>query len=213
MERVYKREGLLFKILPCLLITMYALMCLFGSTVCAVDVTVDDDTYILPNEINTKKYILIYNRKISGTNYVTVIASDDEFHYQANYAYNQGAIISNNDNKFKYLYIFNNNDLYKISDISFYSDSSCLNGAFSDYLDTIAFCNFDLKNVDGDVVFPKASQELAKKTILTTQITSVDFSQVLQEVLQILLIVLPVAILLIALMKAIKLLFQVLRNA
>lgn len=35
MERVYKREGILFKILPCLLITMYAVMCLIGSYVCA----------------------------------------------------------------------------------------------------------------------------------------------------------------------------------
>lgn len=35
MERVYKRESILFKILPCLLIAMYAVMCLYGSTVCA----------------------------------------------------------------------------------------------------------------------------------------------------------------------------------
>lgn len=37
MEKVYENNSILFKILPCLLIAMYAVMCLFGSTVCAAD--------------------------------------------------------------------------------------------------------------------------------------------------------------------------------
>ena len=212
MERVYKREGILFKILPCLLIAMYAIMCLYGSTVCATDIVVDDNSYTLPTEISGKKYIVVYQRNVAGINYITVIASDDEFHYQPNFAYGQGAIISNTETKFKYLYVFSNDDLYKISDVSYYSDTLNVNGSFCDNSEQITCCNFDLKDNDGNVVFQGASQELAT-TIISTQITSVDFSQVLTEVLQILLIALPVVILVIALTKAISLLFQVLRNA
>lgn len=212
MERVYKREGILFKILPCLLIAMYVIMCLYGSTVCATDIVVDDNSYTLSTEISKKKYIVIYQKILYGTNYINIIASNDEFHYQSNFAFGDGAIISNTDTKFKYLYVFSNDDLYKISDISYYRDTSTVYGAPFDNLEQITYCNFDLKDNDGNVVFQGASQELAT-TMISTQITSVDFSQVLAEVLQILLIALPVVILVIALTKAISLLFQVLRNA
>ena len=37
MEKIYKNNNILFKIMPCLLIAMYAIMCLFGSYVCAAN--------------------------------------------------------------------------------------------------------------------------------------------------------------------------------
>lgn len=41
MEKVYENNNILYKILSCLLIAMYAVMCLYGSTVCATDDSFD----------------------------------------------------------------------------------------------------------------------------------------------------------------------------
>ena len=186
MEKVYENNNILFKILPCLLIAMYAVMCLYGSTVCATDVTVDDYTYTLPIEISNKKYVLIYKENYN----VIIFASDDEFHYQANYNFNQGAIISNTTNNMKYLNVFSKNDLYKISDISFYSNTSCLNGAPVDKFDTITFCNFDLKDKDGNVVFQGASPELAGVTIPAIQ----SAEEIPQAIIKTMKVVIPVGL-------------------
>lgn len=58
MERVYKREGILFKILPCLLIAMYAIMCLFGSYVCAAN---NEDIKTVYCEVLDHNFELKYN--------------------------------------------------------------------------------------------------------------------------------------------------------
>lgn len=58
MERVYKREGILFKILPCLLIAMYAVMCLLGSYVCAAD---NEDIKTVYCEVLDHNFELKYN--------------------------------------------------------------------------------------------------------------------------------------------------------
>ena len=84
MERVYKRGGILFKILPCLLIAMYAVMCLYGSTVCAAsslplaeDFSFDYDkksliyqgnSYRINNEILSFKYVVILPSVSSSAN-------------------------------------------------------------------------------------------------------------------------------------------------
>lgn len=55
MEQVYKKTGILFKILPCMLIAMYVVMCLFGASVFAVDYK--DATY----DSSTRS--IVYNSK------------------------------------------------------------------------------------------------------------------------------------------------------
>lgn len=63
MKCVYKSEGILFKILPCLLIAMYAVMCLYGSTVHAASYTCEQfpkNTIITPEIYDNAKYHVIY---------------------------------------------------------------------------------------------------------------------------------------------------------
>ena len=76
--------------------------------------------------------------------------------------------------------------------------------------DVVISSNYDLKKVNGDLVFQPAPH---KEGILTPIATSMDFSQVMTEVLQILPMMLLILISLIGLMKAIKLLFKVLRQS
>lgn len=70
--------------------------------------------------------------------------------------------------------------------------------------------NTTIKDVGGNVVFPQAPQEGAT---IAGLMTSIDFSMVLAEVLKMLPTILIVLIGLIALMKAIKLLYSIFRNA
>lgn len=250
MERVYKREGILFKILPCLLIAMCLIMCLYGSTVCAAD---DSFDYSMRYK-NKVVYFdsLNWSKDISNT-----IGDLHLFIFTTPYRspstpakYSIDFYVSNTPNVY---FKFENNkleisttdgtcvccsvglsgrdtdlvtlenifgrglednvkELNKSSDTSYYRS---IDYSFSLDKSEFLFAG-DMNVIDkstNDLLFQGASQELAKTTMISTQITSVDFSQVLQEVLQTLLIALPVVILVIALMKAIKLLFQVLRSA
>lgn len=231
MERVYKREGILFKILPCLLIAMYAIMCLIGSSVQATGneayifdydnhtVTYDNKTYKINDDIFSKKYICFTT---NGGLSISVFCSDYPFYVDGS-AYSSTSdkyytVRSYDENKF-YYYTFTSSNMHNVLpylqswDLSHYSTTTGISSSFKFGPEYTYLSNFDIKDENDEVVFQGASQELAKTTMISTQITSVDFSQVLTEVLQILLIALPVAILVIALMKAIKLLFQVLRNA
>ncbi len=63
MEKVYEKEGILFKILSCIFIAIYIVMCLFGSFVFASDsdtITYTNSNgikYVLPSEYAEYKYI------------------------------------------------------------------------------------------------------------------------------------------------------------
>ena len=78
MEQVYKKTGILFKILPCMLIAMYVVMCLFGASVFATDtenesvLSFDNKTstfsyqsvsYQLPGDVANMKYKLIFHKE------------------------------------------------------------------------------------------------------------------------------------------------------
>lgn len=116
MERVYKRDGILFKILPCLLIAMYAVMCLFGSYVCAADnediktvyCELLDYNFELKGNIfnnNNVKYMLItsnqtYNKRdLVGFYFIVYdgIAYYDEnnqvFHFKNSHVYSVNSVI------------------------------------------------------------------------------------------------------------------------
>lgn len=245
MERVYKREGILFKIFPCLLITMYVIMCLYGSTVCATDVSNDEiliksdfmDDFSIPKPPsdlyyaffifsyvkNDYRFIAYYSfSPLSFSTYSDengnhiAVTSDSDITSSGSSVGDKGIFISNmqsiNYTKIKNILI-NKEDSWASPSQRFDLKNDSSGGDITD-LAFVSSTNVKLV-LDGNYkwVFQGASQELAKTTMISTQITSVDFSQVLQEVLQTLLIALPVVILVIALMKAIKLLFQVLRKA
>lgn len=245
MERVYKIEGILFKILPCLLIAMYAVMCLFGSYVCAADVSNDEilikpdfmDDFSIPKPPSDLYYAFFVYLYGNGSYYCSyyfsfsplsfstysdengnhiAVTSDSDITSSGFSVGDKGIFISNmqsiNYTKIKNILI-NKEDSWASPSQRFDLKNSSSDGDITD-LAFVSSTNVKLV-LDGNYkwVFQEASQELAKTTMISTQITSVDFSQVLTEVLQILLIALPVVILVIALTKAIKLLFQVLRNA
>ena len=216
MERVYKREGILFKILPCLLIAMYVVMCLYGSTVCATDVTVNGNTYTLNEEISNFKYI----STVQVENYFYILCSNSAFGFFKDGTYSDGTTVwrIGFKNKEDYIYF---NTVYSLSKIPLYtlqdfdraySCSSPFSNPAKWQTGKNTMSTFDLKDDDGNVVFQGASQE-ALATIIRPQVEGIQLQEILQEIIQILPVILVVIVALIAIRKAIHLLLRVLRNS
>lgn len=91
-------------------------------------------------------------------------------------------------------------------------ESHDISGSSFSSASTFVFSTFDIKDTDGNLVFQAAPQE-GEQTMILTKITSVDFSQVMMEVLAMLPILLVVLIGLLALRKAIQLLLKTLRQS
>lgn len=93
MEQVYRKKGILFKLLPCLLITMYALMCLYGSNVYAA--TISTGRYgtdiITPSVYDEAKYhFIVIDKTIYDTTaylYYSDFPIEVVLHYNENYGY------------------------------------------------------------------------------------------------------------------------------
>lgn len=242
MYQVYKKTGILFKILPCFLIVMYIVMILYGTSVYAAStqqVNLPDDVINInfDDGFDDYKYygVLVYACPVSNGSYAGsyfvyasnsipyisgvkylqdtneiyryTLTCDEEFFYLSAYGGISPLIYDGSTLEFSELYLGTSGvkvDLITTNDLIFTDEQR------EQTVITSTF-NFDLKDVEGNLVFPGATQEVA--TVIPEKITSVDFSQVLQEVLGILLILLPVVILVISLMKAIKLLLRVLHQA
>lgn len=246
MERVYKRESIIFKLLPCMLITMYAVMCLIGSYVCAASNKIYHcEPLNYDFTLNANATFDSHNVKFLLYSYIYTIDSTNETNIAFYPIFYTGTAYFDKDNQ--KLHIKNGScyrmlmsriyDESNLEDIAEYFQTTCDEDFptrdfswladeqyFEEDIVVLLYQNgcttksyyaigsdsvYDYTKPD-DVVFHPASQELA--TLITPQITSINFSLVLQEVLQTLLIVLPVVIFLIALMKAIKLLLRVLQN-
>lgn len=77
----------------------------------------------------------------------------------------------------------------------------------------VCYANYDVHDIyTGNLLFQGAPQEEALAGAVTSAVKLIDFSTVLQEVLEMLPIILLILIGLIALMKAINLLFSIFRN-
>lgn len=258
MERVYKKNTIMMKILPCMMIAMFVVMCISAPFVHASEeivdgfnVTVGENEFFLPKvPAGIKNYIISYYSPTSSEHrfYLIPIKDDDidsffmwdtnkdgsryrpaitknikytvtEFIYRngspnrADWAIGYSDISVNDTSWGFYSFGVNGGDFYP-------------NGVPSyDRTSILLYSSFDLKDNKGNVVFQKTplveppqeeiqgGQEQTQETILSTQITSVDFSQVIREVLQMLPIILAIVIGLLALRKAIRLLLQTLRKA
>lgn len=233
MERVYKREGILFKILPCLLIAMYVVMCLFGSYVCAAD---KEDVYEIENmgtinisNPNNYYYLISMLKDSSGSYFVKLVISKSpivnsrQFSASGSYFYE---VTSEDKSQIKYSNMDSLGTLKEAvsqintvlsKDFSDIPKSPYLSGNYAqlprgeNYAASAQICNYDVKNISGEVVFQGARQELA--TIIRPQVEGIQLQEILQEIIQILPVILVVIVALIAIRKAIRLLLRVLRNS
>lgn len=229
MERVYKREGILFKILPCLLIAMYAIMCLFGSSVFAVSSKEINYTYF----DGSNEHITITNDNILSHKYFFVVNGP---YYSGSMAYEYFVIASDSpnitftilkdsyerygfkvecDSSIYYSYVTaSSNSLLveKLKSVILEEKNSPFSYGFNQREGySFGYSNTDIYNNSGDLVFQGASQALA--TQIKTQVQGIQLQEVIQEIIQILPIILVVVVALIAIRKAILLLLKVLRNS
>lgn len=219
MERVYKRNGILFKVLPCILITMFVFMC-FSSNVFATStgsftnsdgITVN---YTTNDVFDTEYYFMAYAYITGGVTFVYYYISYVPFILDGYYLTYAGAHGYDHFSPYSYDVTVDWSSLsienYSLSATPHkWKIPDCTSGR-------LVYSNHDITDSSGNVVFQVAPQEETQEeleTMLTSTMKSVDFSQVMTELLGILPIVLLTLILLIALMKAIRLLFRVLRQA
>lgn len=210
MERIYKykREGILFKILPFLLIAMYAIMCLFGSSVQATvneaytfdydnhTITYDNKTYKINDDIFSKKYICFTS---NGGLSISVFCSDYPFYVDGS-AYSSTSdkfytVRSYDENKF-YYYTFTSSNMHNVLpylqswDLSHYSTTTGISSSFKFGPEYTYFSNFDIKDENDEVVFRGASPELAGVTIPAIQ----SAEEIPQAIIKTMKVVIPVGL-------------------
>ena len=233
MERVYKREGILFKILPCLLIAMYAVMCLFGSYVCAAD---KEDVYEIENmgtinisNPNNYYYLISMLKHSSGSYFVKLVISKSpivnsrQFSASGSYFYE---VTSEDKSQIKYSNMDSLGTLKEAvsqintvlsKDFADIPKSPYLSGNYAqlprgeNYAASAQICNYDVKNSSGEVVFQGARQELA--TIIRPQVEGIQLQEILQEIIQILPLTIAVVVSFLGLRKALSWLLTRLRQS
>ena len=210
MERVYKREGILFKILPCLLIAMYAVMCLFASYVCAVTSNISynnniytfiyDDIYTAPRGYECPYYFIYY------------LPDDGAFRI----VYASAPIIFNTENG-----LYNSSDNTVLFELNSTPSDFTVQFTYSNIfpfingiippLDRIVLSSDDIVDSNGNVVFQSPTQKVGG--IVATQVQGTQMDKTLQEITGILPVVLVVIVGLIAIRKAIQFLTVRLKKA
>lgn len=169
MEQVYKKTGILFKILPCMLIAMYVVMCLFGASVFAVDykdATYDSSTRsIVYNSksypigetfFNYDYYCIVLSPSLGG--YVNLYASNSPF----TLGLYGGTIywFVSSDSKLVYggASISSLEGLVSWSQgsVGANSHTGSINLASDDF--KFIYSNFDLKNENDEVVISKTTE-------------------------------------------------------
>ena len=210
MERVYKNTNFIFKLLPCLLITMFAFMCLYGSCVFAsFDVTSNNETYSLPDFPTTgfeEDYCFIIKEGDVFILFVFPSSVTLSFDY-----YSSGAI----KNIFPHI-PSGATGLSYVCKSGFTSWNTSQNPVIYDsralgFSDPIIFSNFDVYDVDDNLVFQAPPQQV--EGIIAKETQGVEMNKTLQEITAILPIVLVVIVGLIALRKAIQFLIRQMKGA
>jgi len=211
MYLVYKDKNILFKILPCMLIAMFLIMCFSGSCF-AGEIVVEDVTYSTNDFIDSfANKIIIKDTSRGGVFYCSLLTNSRVIYDSSS----KTLLTADGSAFYDFVNIGSNSSLSKVllncSDGDFRHEISSFKTEFYTYDLSKFVYSCPLYDFDGNVVFQVAPQE--EEPILTQTITSVDFSEVLAEVLAILPILLVVVIGLLALRKAIKLLLQTLHQA
>ena len=222
MEQVYKKTGILFKLLPCLLATLIAFMTLYGSFVYAVDENFDvtftsnifnHDVYcIIPNELKSNYQYMFFDTytELSGGSLKNVL-----------YAYfsNSNFYISSSGNNYflgtldgsafyRYYIVKDSNSdnyIYNLSNFTANGSStfSTLNSGSSFSINNI-YSNADIYDSSSgeNVLFQAPPHQV--EGIIAEQTQGVQMDKTLQEILGILPVVLVVIVGLIAIRKGIQ---------
>lgn len=206
MEQVYKKTGILFKLLPCLLATIIAFMTLYGSFVYGFTVENDSETIELP-EINDivkdyNYYFIMYNQKFSPFCYYLYLSNtpfyvsseltESNEHYTFRWVRNNGSYSSYSFNPSSDTdWVFANTSSYNPVD------------SFSSKYQPLLYNNYDILDEESNVVFQAPTQEVGTQGIIAEQTQGVQMDKTLQEILGILPVVLVVIVALIAIRKGI----------
>lgn len=197
MENVCKNENFLFKILPCLLIAMIAVMCLFGSTVCAFD----GNNVVISDGFGTEHKIVFDDDILNQFNYITIVRYE-----WSNYIGNFVVILTNDSNltitpdvsSSQSNMIIRCSDFYLSSDQSF-SNNTEQNMSISSFTQrtdsfniggsssmSIVYSNIDIYDVDNNLVFQAPPQKVEGITIPAIQ-TAKEIPQRIVETVKIIL--------------------------
>lgn len=216
MENVYKRTGILFKILPCIFLVIFIGMICCSSCFASINFNYNDEVYDFPDIPSS----LTFNRgedtfKVSDYDYLLIIYYDNP-----NYGF---------------AFILHNDDSLLIKDYSVDKKEIVIDGGFlsvcydktqSEYilagssknttsiykpLSEITFSNVNIVNEDGSVVFQAPPQ--VGEAVIAKQIQPKEMNKTLQEIVGILPIVMIVVVSYLALRKALKMLSTSLRNS
>lgn len=198
----FKRNNfLLNKLLPCLIIIMFAIMCLYGSSVYAsYSFDFDNTSVTIPDEfINKYPYFLICTFSSSSSDNCRIYVSSSPIIFSResgryNYVFGDGlfwrscnsSTIQNTLNTFS-------------GELSSTSTRSEFESTTLDFL----FANHDIYNngyPEPQLVFQAPSQT---QTIVASQVGEVEMNKILQEILGILPVVIVVLVGLIAIRKGI----------
>lgn len=217
MEKVYENNNILFKILPCLLIALYLIMCLFGSTVCATDVADNEIlistkfygdftipkppkdlyyaffTHTFQNSRYSFVYVFSYNPIEFSIDYNTKIitATSSSCIYQSSFGVGDKNTYISTAKRLDYDDIKNklNSGEYKNSAL-FNLTNFSTNSIASD-ITSSNNCNFKVAyDENNNLVFPKASQELAGVTISAIQ----SAEEIPQAIVKMMKVVIPVGL-------------------
>lgn len=219
MYLAYNDKNILFKILSCLLISVFLILTLSSSCFAGSSVSItmnNGDVYELPNfsdlmdgydsyiivdgsnnNVGRRTMLIFYNKD----SYTPVLRLVDGSYSLVKYkAGNVGD--SRSMVKYDYYYLTTSLVWQRVTT----SDAS---GYYFDGGIVTYYSSESIYDLDGNLVFQVAPQEGE----LITIVNSIDFLEVMAEVLVILPILLVVVIGLLALRKGIRLLFQMLRKA
>lgn len=215
MENVYKRTGILFKILPCIFLVIFIGMICCSSCFASFDITYEDINISVPDLPfsleDTSKNVFMY------VTYSTDAYADGTPYYQSLYL----CVTDADDfyyNNFKCARYFSTGNFNGKLSNSLASEewSAVSNGEYSalknsNYL--LIFSNCDVLDEDGSVVFQKSPQEKPLEGVIAKQIQPKEMNKTLQEIVGILPIVMIVVVSYLALRKALKMLSTLLKQS
>ena len=135
MEKFYENNNILYKILSCLLIAMYAVMCLYGSTVCAAGVSFPSNTQEIIDENPSFDYIIVTD--YVGDTYFLLSPLAGNGSVQIRIIFNEYSTYSNKTST--YIDLFENQPIlkYKLADNSW------------NKIDKMEYSSIFLSRVDG----------------------------------------------------------------
>lgn len=226
MERVFKRDGILFKILPCLLITMYAFMVLYGSFVYA------------DNSLNSSNDNYFYD--LTGLHFNEVSNNDTTLSdFMSEYNLSDMIVFKYNTEDYYWFYFTPSNEYFVFD--SYEDGFSTSNSGFpyaNYFIDTnsndrelklrtsansrisnstvsVVYSSYDVFDTNGNVVFQAPPQEQIQATslVVAPQVEGVQMNKVLQEILGILPVILLVIVGLLAIRKGIQMIMAFLRKS